>query len=192
MILTILACDYFFICFMRGRTCWSVKKDKINHRKSFVQNHENGTVHGSYDAIPSFIHFCCLDGKDRVEPLKGTVKVMSKTMSEALKIPHFGYDDEIDMTNLVRARKVRINITSRIPVVRIRDPGTRIGSDPGSPTHMFWAIKYFNSLSFGSNFLCICSLQFCDICGYKKKVRQQIFPSPFFVGSKMEKNQDSG
>ncbi len=41
-----------------------------------------------------------------MEPLKGMVKVMSKTMSEALKIPHFGYDDEIDMTNLVRLRKV--------------------------------------------------------------------------------------
>ena len=48
----------------------------------------------------------CSDGKDRVEPLKGMVKVMAKSMSEALKIPHFGYDDEIDMTNLVRARKV--------------------------------------------------------------------------------------
>lgn len=45
------------------------------------------------------------DGKDRVESLKGMVKVMSKTMSEALKIPHFGYDDEIDMNNIVRARK---------------------------------------------------------------------------------------
>ncbi len=47
---------------------------------------------------------------------------MSKTMSEALKIPHFGYDDEIDMTNIVRARKVSRNTTSRIPVLRIRDP----------------------------------------------------------------------
>jgi pyruvate/2-oxoglutarate dehydrogenase complex dihydrolipoamide acyltransferase (E2) component len=34
------------------------------------------------------------------------VKAMAKSMSEALKIPHFGYSDEIDMTNLVRARKV--------------------------------------------------------------------------------------
>jgi 2-oxoisovalerate dehydrogenase E2 component (dihydrolipoyl transacylase) len=51
------------------------------------------------------------DGKDRTEPLKGMVKAMSKSMSEALKIPHFGYCDEIDMTNLVRARKVRKNYT---------------------------------------------------------------------------------
>jgi len=44
-------------------------------------------------------------GADRVEPLKGMVKVMSKTMSESLKIPHFGYYDEIDMTNMVQVRK---------------------------------------------------------------------------------------
>lgn len=45
------------------------------------------------------------EGKDRVEPLKGMVKAMSKSMAEALKIPHFGYYDEIDMTNLVNVRK---------------------------------------------------------------------------------------
>lgn len=45
------------------------------------------------------------EGKDRTEPLKGMVKAMSKSMSEALKIPHFGYYDEIDMTNLVQVRK---------------------------------------------------------------------------------------
>jgi pyruvate/2-oxoglutarate dehydrogenase complex dihydrolipoamide acyltransferase (E2) component len=66
-----------------------------------------------------------------VEPLKGMVKVMSKTMSEALKIPHFGYDDEIDMTNLVRARKVRTNKKSRIPLSRIRDPVLLWHLDPG-------------------------------------------------------------
>lgn len=45
------------------------------------------------------------EGKDRTEPLKGMVKAMSKSMNEALKIPHFGYYDEIDMTNLVQVRK---------------------------------------------------------------------------------------
>ena len=33
------------------------------------------------------------------------VKAMSKSMNEALKIPHFGYYDEIDMTKLVQLRK---------------------------------------------------------------------------------------
>ena len=43
--------------------------------------------------------------QDRTEPIKGMTKAMVKTMNEALKIPHFGYNDEIDMTNLVELRK---------------------------------------------------------------------------------------
>ena len=43
--------------------------------------------------------------QDRTEPVKGMTKAMVKTMNEALKIPHFGYKDEIDMTNLVELRK---------------------------------------------------------------------------------------
>ena len=44
-------------------------------------------------------------GQDRTEPVKGITKAMVKSMSEALKIPHFGYKDEIDMTALVELRK---------------------------------------------------------------------------------------
>ncbi|XP_030647266.1 lipoamide acyltransferase component of branched-chain alpha-keto acid dehydrogenase complex, mitochondrial [Chanos chanos] len=43
-------------------------------------------------------------GKDRTEPVKGFHKAMVKTMSAALKIPHFGYCDEVDLTRLVRLR----------------------------------------------------------------------------------------
>uniref|UniRef100_A0A0A1WSR6 Dihydrolipoamide acetyltransferase component of pyruvate dehydrogenase complex n=1 Tax=Zeugodacus cucurbitae TaxID=28588 RepID=A0A0A1WSR6_ZEUCU len=41
---------------------------------------------------------------DRVEPLKGVPKAMLKAMSESLKIPHFAYSDEIDMTKLIDFR----------------------------------------------------------------------------------------
>ncbi|KAI8116393.1 hypothetical protein FF38_14061 [Lucilia cuprina] len=41
---------------------------------------------------------------DRVEPLKGVRKAMLKSMSESLKIPHFAYSDEVDMTNLMGFR----------------------------------------------------------------------------------------
>ncbi|XP_026861211.2 lipoamide acyltransferase component of branched-chain alpha-keto acid dehydrogenase complex, mitochondrial [Electrophorus electricus] len=43
-------------------------------------------------------------GKDRTEPLKGFNKAMVKTMTAALKIPHFGYNDEVDLTQLVQLR----------------------------------------------------------------------------------------
>eukprot|EP00062_Callorhinchus_milii_P017266 gi/632969465/ref/XP_007901103.1/ PREDICTED: lipoamide acyltransferase component of branched-chain alpha-keto acid dehydrogenase complex, mitochondrial [Callorhinchus milii] len=44
-------------------------------------------------------------GKDRTEPVKGFQKAMLKTMSAALKIPHFGYCDEVDVTELVRTKE---------------------------------------------------------------------------------------
>ncbi|XP_018518088.1 LOW QUALITY PROTEIN: lipoamide acyltransferase component of branched-chain alpha-keto acid dehydrogenase complex, mitochondrial [Lates calcarifer] len=43
-------------------------------------------------------------GKDVTEPLKGFHKAMVKTMSAALKIPHFGYCDEVDLSRLVALR----------------------------------------------------------------------------------------
>ncbi|KAH8305309.1 hypothetical protein KR044_000303 [Drosophila immigrans] len=41
---------------------------------------------------------------DRVEVLKGVRKAMLKSMSESLKIPHFAYSDEIDMSQLMQFR----------------------------------------------------------------------------------------
>ncbi|XP_026200773.1 lipoamide acyltransferase component of branched-chain alpha-keto acid dehydrogenase complex, mitochondrial [Anabas testudineus] len=43
-------------------------------------------------------------GKDITEPLKGFSKAMVKTMTAALKIPHFGYCDEVDLSRLVALR----------------------------------------------------------------------------------------
>ncbi|GFR86511.1 dihydrolipoamide acetyltransferase component of pyruvate dehydrogenase complex, partial [Elysia marginata] len=43
-------------------------------------------------------------GQDRTVQLKGVTKAMVKAMTEALKIPHFGYGDEINMTQLVELR----------------------------------------------------------------------------------------
>ena len=53
-----------------------------------------------YEVIHSGImrRFCLnwfLIGKDRVEKTNVIVKAMTKTMVEALKIPHFGYKDEV-------------------------------------------------------------------------------------------------
>ncbi|XP_034529580.1 lipoamide acyltransferase component of branched-chain alpha-keto acid dehydrogenase complex, mitochondrial [Notolabrus celidotus] len=43
-------------------------------------------------------------GKDVTEPLKGFHKAMVRTMTAALKIPHFGYCDEVDLSRLVALR----------------------------------------------------------------------------------------
>ncbi|MEQ2175612.1 hypothetical protein GOODEAATRI_019672 [Goodea atripinnis] len=43
-------------------------------------------------------------GKDVTEPLKGFHKAMVKTMTAALKIPHFGYCDEVDLSRMVLLR----------------------------------------------------------------------------------------
>ena len=43
-------------------------------------------------------------GQDREEQVKGITKAMVRSMTESLKIPHFGYKDEIDMSALVKMR----------------------------------------------------------------------------------------
>lgn len=40
-------------------------------------------------------------GEDRTEPIKGIRRAMTKAMEKSLRIPHFGYKDEIDLTRLV-------------------------------------------------------------------------------------------
>lgn len=40
-------------------------------------------------------------GTDRKEPIKGIQKAMKETMTIANGIPHFGYNDEIDVSALV-------------------------------------------------------------------------------------------
>ncbi|KAF6022202.1 hypothetical protein EB796_019492 [Bugula neritina] len=44
-------------------------------------------------------------GEDTVIILQGIKKAMVKSMTEALSIPHFGYYDEVNMTELVKLRK---------------------------------------------------------------------------------------
>lgn len=42
---------------------------------------------------------------DVVEPIKGVKKAMVKSMTAALAIPHFGYCDEVNFSQLVGLRK---------------------------------------------------------------------------------------
>uniref|UniRef100_A0A8C6X2P9 Dihydrolipoamide acetyltransferase component of pyruvate dehydrogenase complex n=1 Tax=Naja naja TaxID=35670 RepID=A0A8C6X2P9_NAJNA len=45
-----------------------------------------------------------ISAKDKTMALSGFQKAMVKTMSAALKIPHFGYCDEVDLTRLIQLR----------------------------------------------------------------------------------------
>lgn len=51
-------------------------------------------------------------GEDKTEALKGIKKAMAKSMAAALTIPHFGYCDEIDLSNLVGLRAQLKALTS--------------------------------------------------------------------------------
>lgn len=42
---------------------------------------------------------------DRIEKLKDVRKIMFKTMTESLKIPHFVYSDEVNVTDLIKVRE---------------------------------------------------------------------------------------
>ena len=42
---------------------------------------------------------------DRTEKFPPIARVMNRTMTAALQIPHFGYKDEIDMSALVKLKK---------------------------------------------------------------------------------------
>ncbi|XP_028300656.1 lipoamide acyltransferase component of branched-chain alpha-keto acid dehydrogenase complex, mitochondrial [Gouania willdenowi] len=45
-----------------------------------------------------------LSGKDVTEPLKGFHRAMVRTMTASLRIPHFGYSDEVDVSRLLSVR----------------------------------------------------------------------------------------
>ena len=47
-----------------------------------------------------------LPGQDQDIPIRGIQRLMVQSMKESLKIPHFGYYDEVDMTSLIETRKM--------------------------------------------------------------------------------------
>lgn len=46
-----------------------------------------------------------ISGKDRVEKNSGIRKMMTKSMTESLAIPHLGYNEEVEMNELTKIRK---------------------------------------------------------------------------------------
>lgn len=64
------------------------------------------TPHAAHPApaSPVFARLAPLTA-DRVIPIRGYTRIMAKTMTEANKIPHFGYMDEVVVNRLVDLRK---------------------------------------------------------------------------------------
>lgn len=46
-----------------------------------------------------------ISGKDTVEKISGIRKMMTKSMTESLSIPHLGYNEEVEMNELTKIRK---------------------------------------------------------------------------------------
>ncbi|XP_047146476.1 lipoamide acyltransferase component of branched-chain alpha-keto acid dehydrogenase complex, mitochondrial isoform X1 [Hydra vulgaris] len=68
----------------------------------FIEKHKSD----SSTNLPSCsLPFSTNQTEDKILPLKGLQKVMFKTMQASLSIPHFGYCDEVDVTELTQLRK---------------------------------------------------------------------------------------
>ncbi|CAD5119217.1 DgyrCDS7849 [Dimorphilus gyrociliatus] len=53
---------------------------------------------------------------DKKEPIKGMKKAMVKSMTNALKIPHFGYKDELELSRLIETRNELKSLASKYDV----------------------------------------------------------------------------
>ncbi|CAJ0963437.1 unnamed protein product, partial [Mesorhabditis belari] len=73
-------------------------------RDSFTASIENKRSSPSLSAaVPPKASYRQLT-EDKVVPIRGYTRAMVKTMTEALKIPHFGYNDEFTVDNLIHLR----------------------------------------------------------------------------------------
>jgi 2-oxoisovalerate dehydrogenase E2 component (dihydrolipoyl transacylase) len=90
------------LSFLNSSTAQDMSRTTADKRQ---QTADRTVVESKQTAVKSKQTAPVISGHDRTEPVKGMVKAMSKTMTEALKIPHFGYCDEIDVSRLVELRK---------------------------------------------------------------------------------------
>ncbi|XP_065576579.1 lipoamide acyltransferase component of branched-chain alpha-keto acid dehydrogenase complex, mitochondrial-like [Artemia franciscana] len=75
-------------------------------------------------SIPTPVRIPPVIEKDTIEPIKGFRKAMVKTMTASLKIPEFGYCDEVDLTELVEVRKLLKDSAA------VKDKGIRLSYMP--------------------------------------------------------------
>ncbi|VDL77096.1 unnamed protein product [Nippostrongylus brasiliensis] len=88
-----------------GRDGRVLKEDVLKFLGQVKQDHSYGSSNIRYSPAPSTQAkvFAPL-AEDRAIPIRGYTRAMIKTMTEALKIPHFGYDDEVRADALIAIR----------------------------------------------------------------------------------------
>ncbi|CAJ0606416.1 unnamed protein product [Cylicocyclus nassatus] len=85
-----------------------LKEDVLKFLGQVSEDYQPGATNirssPAFGARPAVKEYAPLT-EDRVVPIRGYTRAMIKTMSDALKIPHFGYDDEICADELIVLRK---------------------------------------------------------------------------------------
>ncbi|XP_057664884.1 lipoamide acyltransferase component of branched-chain alpha-keto acid dehydrogenase complex, mitochondrial [Diorhabda carinulata] len=86
-----------------GRNGRILKEDVLKYLERSTSDINTGEKEKYLERYSSDIN---TGGNDRIESIKGFKKTMIKTMTEALKIPHFVYGDDIDFTEISDLRKL--------------------------------------------------------------------------------------
>eukprot|EP00164_Ancoracysta_twista_P003789 GFYU01005077.1.p1 GENE.GFYU01005077.1~~GFYU01005077.1.p1 ORF type:complete len:491 (-),score=160.07 GFYU01005077.1:116-1588(-) len=76
------------LAYLSGDTTAAPASDAGSHSTTTVVNNKASADTASYS-----------------EPVRGLQRMMIKTMNESLTIPHFGYHEEVDVTNLMQLRE---------------------------------------------------------------------------------------
>ncbi|PIO59635.1 e3 binding domain protein [Teladorsagia circumcincta] len=83
-----------------------LKEDVLKFLGQVKEDYSSGSTNIRYSpAIATQAKVFSPLSEDRVVPVRGYTRAMIKTMTEALKIPHFGYDDEVCADALIAVRK---------------------------------------------------------------------------------------
>ena len=79
-----------------------------HHSQKQASQHPTSEQQGqpSSGHIPEERGLNLVSGQDQDIPIRGIQRLMVQSMKESLKIPHFGYYDEVDMTSLIETRKM--------------------------------------------------------------------------------------
>ena len=86
-------------------------QEKRNQHHAQQQQPHTSTATSTANAvgsgeIPEKRNINVVQGVDQDVPIRGIQRLMVQSMKESLKIPHFGYYDEVDMTSLMEIRKM--------------------------------------------------------------------------------------